>query len=59
MEKFADRYCDNNPEVFAKADTAYTLAFSIIMLNTDLHSSQIKNKMDKEAFIRNNRYVFE
>jgi brefeldin A-inhibited guanine nucleotide-exchange protein len=55
MEKFADRYCDNNQDVFAKADTAYTLAFSIIMLNTDLHSSQIKNKMDKDAFIRNNR----
>jgi hypothetical protein len=42
MEKFADRYCENNPDVFATADTAYTLAFSVIMLNTDLHSAQVR-----------------
>lgn len=57
MEKFADRYCECNPTVFAKADTAYTLAFSIIMLNTDLHSSQIKNKMTKADFLKNNRGI--
>jgi brefeldin A-inhibited guanine nucleotide-exchange protein len=56
MEKFADRYCENNPDIFAKADTAYTLAYSVIMLNTDQHSKQIKNRMDKAAFIKNNRY---
>jgi len=57
MEKFADRYCDNNPNVFANADTAYTLAFSVIMLNTDQHSSQIKNRMEKADFIKNNRGI--
>ncbi|KAJ3283292.1 Brefeldin A-inhibited guanine nucleotide-exchange protein 2 [Rhizoclosmatium sp. JEL0117] len=57
MEKFADRYCETNPDVFAKADTAYTLAFSIIMLNTDAHSPQIKNKMDKAGFLKNNRGI--
>ncbi|OUM66530.1 hypothetical protein PIROE2DRAFT_6263 [Piromyces sp. E2] len=57
MEKFADRYCDNNPDVFANADTAYTLAFSVIMLNTDQHSSQIKNRMEKSDFIKNNRGI--
>lgn len=57
MEKFADRYCDNNPNVFANADTAYTLAFSVIMLNTDQHSSQIKNRMEKSDFIKNNRGI--
>jgi len=57
MEKFADRYCDNNPTVFANADTAYTLAFSVIMLNTDQHSSQIKNRMEKSDFIKNNRGI--
>ena len=29
-------------EVFASADTAYVLAYSIIMLTTDLHSAQVK-----------------
>ncbi|KAI8827392.1 hypothetical protein BJ741DRAFT_540639, partial [Chytriomyces cf. hyalinus JEL632] len=57
MEKFADRYCENNPDVFAKADTAYTLAFSVIMLNTDLHSAHIKNRMDLPAFLKNNRGI--
>ena len=49
MEKFAERYCgQNNTEgVFANADAAYVLAYSLIMLNTDAHSSQIKNKMTK------------
>ncbi|KND04045.1 hypothetical protein, variant [Spizellomyces punctatus DAOM BR117] len=57
MEKFADRYYENNPDVFAKADTAYTLAFSVIMLNTDQHSAEIKHRMDKNAFIKNNRGI--
>jgi brefeldin A-inhibited guanine nucleotide-exchange protein len=57
MEKFAHRYCINNPDMFADADTAYTLAFSIIMLNTDQHSTRVKNKMDEAAFIKNNRGI--
>ena len=46
MEKFAARYCACNPNdtLFASADTAYVLAFSIIMLTTDLHSEKIKQK---------------
>ena len=38
------RYCDCNPNqgIFASADTAYVLAFSIIMLTTDLHSPQVQ-----------------
>ncbi|KAJ3097757.1 Brefeldin A-inhibited guanine nucleotide-exchange protein 2 [Phlyctochytrium planicorne] len=57
MEKFADRFCENNPGLFAKADTAYILAYSVIMLNTDQHSKQIKVRMDKQAFIANNRGI--
>jgi len=57
MEKFADRYCDTNPKVFANADTAYTLAFSVIMLNTDQHSDSVKRRMDVSDFIKNNRGI--
>ncbi|RKP21500.1 Sec7-domain-containing protein, partial [Rozella allomycis CSF55] len=57
MEKFAERYVACNPSVFSTADTAYTLAYSIIMLNTDQHSKQVKKKMDKSAFIKNNRGI--
>ncbi|KAL5016750.1 hypothetical protein ScPMuIL_006339 [Solemya velum] len=61
MEKFASRYCVCCPNVnlFASADTAYVLAYSIIMLTTDLHSSQIhqKDKMSKAQYIRMNRGI--
>lgn len=63
MEKFAARYCACNPsnELFTSADTAYVLAFSIIMLTTDLHSHQIKphHRMTKESYIRMNRGINE
>jgi brefeldin A-inhibited guanine nucleotide-exchange protein len=59
MEIFAERYTEQNPKVFPTADTAFILAFSIIMLNTDLHNPAIKEerRMTKEGFIRNNRGI--
>lgn len=48
-------YCSNG--LFASADTAYVLAYSVIMLTTDLHSPQVKNKMTKEQYIRLNRGI--
>ena len=57
MCEFAAKYCEQNDGVFANADAAYVLGFSVIMLNTDAHSSQIKDKMKKEEFVRNNRGI--
>ncbi|KAL9332873.1 hypothetical protein Peur_073012 [Populus x canadensis] len=57
MEKFAERYCKCNPNSFTSADTAYVLAYSVIMLNTDAHNSMVKDKMSKADFIRNNRGI--
>lgn len=59
MEKFASRFCDCNPNqtLFPSADTVYVLAFSVIMLTTDLHSPQIKHKMTKEQYIKLNRGI--
>ncbi|KAL7158558.1 hypothetical protein ABFS83_02G151900 [Erythranthe nasuta] len=57
MEKFAERYCKCNPKVFTSADTAYVLAYSVIMLNTDAHNPMVKNKMSADDFIRNNRGI--
>lgn len=41
-------------KIFQIQDTAYVLAFSIIMLNTDAHNPSIKRKMTREQFIKNN-----
>ncbi|XP_048128461.1 brefeldin A-inhibited guanine nucleotide-exchange protein 1 isoform X2 [Rhodamnia argentea] len=57
MEKFAERYCKCNPSSFTSADTAYVLAYSVIMLNTDAHNNMVKDKMSKADFIRNNRGI--
>ena len=45
MEKFAESYCKCNPKVFSSADTAYVLAYSVIMLNTDAHNPMVKSKV--------------
>eukprot|EP00928_Gymnodinium_smaydae_P060322 TRINITY_DN4392_c1_g1_i2.p1 TRINITY_DN4392_c1_g1~~TRINITY_DN4392_c1_g1_i2.p1 ORF type:complete len:1299 (-),score=328.84 TRINITY_DN4392_c1_g1_i2:23-3781(-) len=41
----------------ASSDTIFVLSYSIIMLNTDLHSVRVKNKMKIEEFVRNNRGI--
>ena len=56
MEKFAERYYIQNRDVFASADMAFILAFSTIMLQTNLHNPAIRDdkRMTKEQFIRQN-----
>uniref|UniRef100_A0A1S4DC12 Brefeldin A-inhibited guanine nucleotide-exchange protein 1 n=1 Tax=Nicotiana tabacum TaxID=4097 RepID=A0A1S4DC12_TOBAC len=49
MEKFAERYCKCNPNSFTSAETAYVLAYSVIMLNTDAHNSMVKDKVPWES----------
>ncbi|KAG7384054.1 hypothetical protein PHYPSEUDO_003024 [Phytophthora pseudosyringae] len=58
VEAFAQCYWDDSPAAFSSADTAMIIAYSIIMLNTDLHNPQVKkNKMSKEQFVKNNRGI--
>ena len=57
MLKFANRYVTGNPNAFANADTAYVLSYSVILLNTDLHSAKVAKRMTKEDFIKNNRGI--
>ena len=60
MEKFAQRYCHDNNEnnlLFSSSDTAYILAYSVIMLNTDQFSPMVKKRMTEQEFINNNRGI--
>ena len=58
MLKYAERYCICNPEnIFANTDAAYVFAYSVIMLQTDAHNAQVKNKMTMEEFKKNNRGI--
>jgi ankyrin repeat protein len=53
MQRFSARYCENNPDFFPDEDTAYIIAFSLIMLHTDAHNPNVKDKMTKSQFIKN------
>lgn len=61
MEAFAHRLFQSLGigKPFKSADCVFIISFSTIMLNTDLHNSQIplNKKMTKEQFIRNNRGI--
>eukprot|EP01117_Protostelium_nocturnum_P001259 TRINITY_DN1157_c0_g1_i1.p1 TRINITY_DN1157_c0_g1~~TRINITY_DN1157_c0_g1_i1.p1 ORF type:complete len:1157 (+),score=243.01 TRINITY_DN1157_c0_g1_i1:169-3639(+) len=59
MEAFATQYCKHNPTIFGNQDSAYILAFSLIMLNTDLHNPQVKNKMSQADFIKRTRPIID
>lgn len=59
MEKFSSHYFAQNPNhnIFNSADVAYILAYSIIMLTTDLHNPQVKNKMQKDQYVQMNKGI--
>ena len=57
MLKFAEKYVNDNPGTFANADTVYVLSYSVVMLNTDLHSPQVKQRMTLDEFVKNNRGI--
>lgn len=62
MEVFSHRYGVCNPDVVGKLrspDTIFVLAFAIIMLNTDLHTPNLKadRRMKCDDFIKNLRGI--
>jgi len=60
VQSFGKRYYEQVPSSgLRSSDAAYVLAFSVIMLNTDLHNSQNKRKMTLEDFSRINRNTNE
>lgn len=52
MEKFAEHYCKCNPKAFSSTDTAYILAYSVIILNADAHSPMVKSKVHSFSYIK-------
>ncbi|KAI6110037.1 hypothetical protein F5141DRAFT_822489 [Pisolithus sp. B1] len=56
-ETFASKYFASNPPEIKSEDAVYVLAYSVIMLNTDLHNPQIRKRMTIEDYQRNLRGV--
>jgi brefeldin A-inhibited guanine nucleotide-exchange protein len=57
MLKFGERYVHGNPTVFANAETAYILAYAVVLLNSDAHSPNVRKPMTLQDFIKNNRGI--
>ncbi|KAH7926301.1 Sec7-domain-containing protein [Leucogyrophana mollusca] len=56
-ETFASIYFASQPAEIKNEDAVYVLAYSVIMLNTDLHNPQIRKRMTIEDYKRNLRGV--
>eukprot|EP01103_Thecamoeba_quadrilineata_P019507 TRINITY_DN792_c0_g2_i1.p1 TRINITY_DN792_c0_g2~~TRINITY_DN792_c0_g2_i1.p1 ORF type:complete len:537 (-),score=132.40 TRINITY_DN792_c0_g2_i1:579-2189(-) len=62
MEAFAYEYYHQNISTsfcsqFEDSECLYMLAYSLVILNTDAHNPQVKNKMTLEQFFQNNRGI--
>ncbi|PWY70497.1 hypothetical protein BO70DRAFT_139342 [Aspergillus heteromorphus CBS 117.55] len=55
IQSFADRYHECNPGIFASTDQAYFIAFSILILHTDVFNKNNKRKMQKPDYVKNCR----
>jgi len=53
IKALADKYYKDNPEIYPSSDYPYILAYSLIMLNTDLHNPKVKSKITVKQFISN------
>jgi hypothetical protein len=55
LQAFADRYHECNPGIFSSPDKAYFIAFSILILHTDVFNKNNKRKMQKPDYVKNCR----
>ncbi|KAG0612305.1 hypothetical protein M758_6G017100 [Ceratodon purpureus] len=51
IQKFAKRYCEDNPNVFKNENNACLLTYDVIRLNANLHNSKNWKKMTKFEFL--------
>ncbi|KAK9711174.1 hypothetical protein K7432_007966 [Basidiobolus ranarum] len=54
LNEFSRRYWEcNKGGVLSDRDTIYTIIYSILLLNTDLHVAQSNHKISKSEFVKN------
>jgi len=59
MKNFASHYFSysQSDNVFENELAVYAMAFGTIMLNTDAHNAQVRNKMTEKQFIENTQFI--
>jgi Sec7 domain/PH domain len=53
LQGFANRYHECNPGIYASPDQAYFIAFSLLILHTDVFNKNNKHKMQKPDYLKN------
>jgi Sec7-like guanine-nucleotide exchange factor len=53
LEYFFYWYYECNPSEFSGTDECFSLTFAVVLLNTDLHSEGVENKMSVSDFVKN------
>ncbi|KAI7894894.1 uncharacterized protein EV154DRAFT_458791 [Mucor mucedo] len=57
MEDFAKRYYECNPGLVDNPDVVYAVSFSILLLHTDAHNKNVRQKMNKDTFIMRTKII--
>ncbi|EGX92590.1 guanyl-nucleotide exchange factor [Cordyceps militaris CM01] len=55
LQAFANRYHECNPGIYSSPDQAYFIAFSLLILHTDVFNKNNKHKMQKADYVKNTR----
>ncbi|KAL2019976.1 hypothetical protein VTK56DRAFT_8976 [Thermocarpiscus australiensis] len=55
LQAFANRYHECNPGIYSTPDQAYFIAFSLLILHTDVFNKNNKHKMQKVDYLKNTR----
>ncbi|KAK1835842.1 hypothetical protein QBC39DRAFT_413583 [Podospora conica] len=55
IQAFANRYHECNPGIYANPDQAYFIAFSLLILHTDVFNKNNKHKMQKADYLKNTK----
>ncbi|KAH8836204.1 hypothetical protein RJ55_10068 [Drechmeria coniospora] len=55
LQAFANRYHECNPGIYSSPDQAYFIAFSLLILHTDVFNKNNKHKMQKRDYLKNTR----
>ncbi|KAK3297564.1 uncharacterized protein B0H64DRAFT_339440 [Chaetomium fimeti] len=53
VQAFANRYHECNPGIYSSPDQAYFIAFSLLILHTDVFNKNNKHKMQKADYLKN------
>ncbi|KAI9804418.1 MAG: hypothetical protein M1825_001317 [Sarcosagium campestre] len=53
LQQFADRYHECNPGIYVSSDSAYFIAFSLMLLQSDVFNKNNKRKMQRIDYVKN------